>query len=64
MSDEKVINIRLTPKQKNKLEKMSKDFKIGQSTLAKMAVLSLLTNYEENGMKIWFDLIISSNTND
>jgi len=57
MSDEKVINVRLTSEQKQTLESMADEMKIGQSTLVKMATLSLLANYEKNGLKVWFDLI-------
>jgi len=57
MSNEKVINVRLTNEQKKTLEKMADEMKIGQSTLVKMATLSLLSNYEKNGLQVWFDLI-------
>lgn len=55
--DEKVINVRLNTEQKKQLEAMSAELSIGQATLAKMSVLSLLANYEKNGLQVWFDLI-------
>lgn len=53
----KVINVRLSDKQKSELEEMSADLKISQTNLINLAVASLLANYNQRGAFIFTDIL-------
>jgi len=53
----KTINVKLSKKHKNMLEKMSSELLISQTSLINLATVSMLKNYEEKGSFILVSIL-------